>query len=68
MRQVQTIDGDMVDMICRRHYGDETGFAELVYQANPGLADLGPRLPAGLSVNLPDMPTPPELPAISLWD
>ena len=57
----RTRDGDAVDAIARRHYGPRAGLVEAVLEANPGLADHGARLPAGLLIALP--PLPPEPPA-----
>ena len=68
MAEYTTIEGDMVDMICRRFYGDETGFVEPVLEANPGLAYHPAILPAGIVVTLPDLSVGKEMPAISLWD
>ena len=45
----------MVDEICQLYYGRSLGAVEQVYKANPGLAALGPRLPAGTQVVLPDL-------------
>lgn len=61
--------GEMVDEICQLYYGRTAGAVEQVYEANPGLAELGPRLPAGTLVELPEI----EEPAISgrlpeIWD
>ena len=62
-----TVDGDMVDLVCRRHYGRRRGAVEAVLEANPGLAARGPVLPAGVEILLPDLPSPG--PAIArLWD
>ncbi len=47
--------GDMLDAICKAHYGTEAAVAA-VLDANPGLADLGPVLPAGRVIVLPDLP------------
>lgn len=64
-----TRQGEMVDMICRRAYGDESGFVEKVLDVNPGLAALGPVLPLGTKVLLPDLPkSAPERKIVSLWD
>jgi len=64
----RTKDGDMVDQICRDHYGSEAGHTERVYAANPGLADMGPVLPSGVLIELHD--TEPVAPAqtVRLWD
>lgn len=54
MQTYQTSDGDTVDRIAYRHYGSLEGqVVERVLLANPGLADQGPLLPAGLRVALP---------------
>ncbi|WP_056033353.1 tail protein X [Loktanella sp. 3ANDIMAR09] len=58
--QVLSVAGDTVDLICRRQYGDESGFVEAVLNANPGLAGLGPILPVGTPVRLPDLPDRPQ--------
>lgn len=50
--------GDMVDEICQAYYGRTSGAVEAVYEANNGLADLGPVLEAGVSIVLPDVPEP----------
>lgn len=49
-------EGEMVDEICHLYYGRTKGVVEQVYAANRGLAALGPRLPAGTLVELPDLP------------
>ncbi|MCG9100449.1 tail protein X [Laribacter hongkongensis] len=61
--------GDTVDLICQRHYGYTAGITEAVYAANPGLADLGPILPLGTPVTLPEtvQPATPQS-LINLWD
>lgn len=64
-----TIDGDMVDKIARDYYGEHKGKTELVYGANPGLADRPIVLPAGVVIKLP---TPPQKAGSTefkrLWD
>lgn len=64
-----TRQGELVDVICRRAYGDESGYVEKVLDANPGLAGLGPILPIMTKVLLPDLPkAAPEKKIVSLWD
>lgn len=59
----------MIDAICRRTYGDESGYVEAVLEANPGLAALGAPLPIGTAVTLPDIAKASEVVAVvSLWD
>lgn len=67
MTSYTTIDGDMVDAVCRRHYGRRRGAVEAVLAANPGLAAQGPLLPAGVEILLPDLPDPAP-PVERLWD
>lgn len=65
----RTKDGDAVDAICWRHYGEQSGAVEVVLEANPGLADIGPVLPAGIIIELPELPPAvQELPTVRLWD
>ena len=47
--------GDVLDAICKAHYGAEAAVTA-VLEANPGLADSGPVLPAGRVILLPDLP------------
>ena len=61
--------GDTVDFIAWRFYGT-TGarVVERVLEANKGLADLGPELPAGMRVTLPELDTRGEQAGVKLWD
>lgn len=63
-------EGDVVDEIAWRQYGvvnDDVLAA--VFAANPGLADRGAALPAGVLVTLPDIPNPSaQQQAVTLWD
>ncbi|MDE0167351.1 MAG: tail protein X [Bryobacterales bacterium] len=69
MTTYRTSEGDIIDAVCRRHYGREAGAVEAVLEANPGLADLGPAPPAGTLVELPDLPRPLEtIETVKLWD
>jgi phage tail protein X len=67
----RTKDGDMVDLICFRHYGRTAAVTEAVLAANPGLAARGPMLPAGVEIVLPDFGTPEDRPVeketVRLW-
>lgn len=68
MAQVyRTKAGDTVDAIAWKHYGREAAAGDIL-EANRRLADLGPGLPAGVEVILPDLPEPVEPAAIRLWD
>lgn len=64
----RTKDGDVLDAICAQHYGDRAWRIEDVIAANPGLSALGPVLPSGVIVDLPEVAdTAPEIPTIRLW-
>ncbi len=61
-----TRDGDMLDWICWRHYG-RSDTLEVVLAANPGLAECGPVLPAGIELTLPDIPPPAPQRILRIW-
>lgn len=64
-----TMQGEMVDMICRRAYSDESGYVEQVLDLNPGLAAAAIPLPIGTRIVLPDLPrAAPGRKIVSLWD
>lgn len=65
----RTRQGEVLDLICLRHYGDRPGMVERVLDVNSGLADLGAVLPMGTLIALPDLPQQPQPAAtIKLWD
>lgn len=70
MASYTTSQGDRLDWVCFKYYGTERGgTVEAVLAANRGLADYGADLPAGLTIDLPDLPAPAaEVDTIRLWD
>lgn len=66
MTVYRTVDGDMVDEICKTHYGSED-IAVAVYEANPGLAARGPILPKGILITLPARPARTVRSPVRLW-
>lgn len=64
--------GDMVDLICFRHYGYTDGSTEAVLAANPGLSAMDPVLGSGVEIALPDLGAPEDKPSeietVKLWD
>lgn len=66
--RVTAMQGDTVELICYRHYGYTAGITEQTLANNPGLAALGPVLPMGTTVVLPDQPAQQEKTTIKLWD
>lgn len=64
-----TQEGDRLDLICWDTYGQTYGYVEAVLEANRGLADYGPILPAGVTIVLPDLaPAPAAKPTTRIWD
>lgn len=71
MTQTATaMDGETVDEICHRVLGTTAGVTEQVLDLNPGLAELGPRLPGGTAVILPDAAAAQTatIDIVQLWD
>lgn len=68
-KRVITRDGDVLDDLVWRHYGngDRSDLLAAVLEANPQLAQLSPILTAGLVIELPDLPLTAEAPVIRLW-
>lgn len=68
MVRANTLQGDTVDLLCLRHLGRTAGVTEAVYAINPGLAALGPVLPIGIPVDLPETVARAQTPLLQLWD
>lgn len=62
--------GDTLDLLCQRHLGRTAGVTEAALRMNPGLAALGPVLPMGTAVELPEAPiaATAETKIEQLWD
>lgn len=65
---VYAAQGDTLDLICWQFYGRTQGVVEQVLEHNRGLAALGPILPHGTAVILPDISTQPQQTTVQLWD
>ncbi len=70
MPTATALDGETVDAICWRALGRTKDVTEQVLALNPGLAGLGPALPAGTVVILPDLSAaaPVVRETVNLWD
>ncbi len=66
--QVRSIQGDTLDRVCQRVYGRTAGVTEQLLSLNPGLADLGPILPTGTLITLPQQAKQAEATLLQLWD
>jgi phage tail protein X len=64
-RTIRTLQGDTVDLLALRACGD-TAMTVAILESNPGLARLGPLLPAGLLVTVPET-TPAKATPVTLW-
>lgn len=61
-------EGDTVDLIAWRRRGQTAEVTEQILELNPGLAELGPILPAGINVKLPDTPVKTKIKNVKrLW-
>jgi len=60
--------GDVADLIVWRLTGRGAGPAEQLLELNPGLADLGAVLPAGVAIDLPPEPASERRAPVRLWD
>lgn len=69
MQTYITKDGDTADYIAWKYYGNQdAGTVAALVDANKGLADRGPVLPAGLVIHLPEITTPATTQGVKLWD
>ena len=68
MNVYRTNQGEMIDAICKKIYGRESGNVEAVLQNNPGLASLPDPLPIGTVIVLPEQQTTVEREVVVLWD
>lgn len=69
MNNYVTKDGDTADYIAWKFYGNQNaGTVETLLDANPGLADIGPVLPSGLTINLPKISAVATTQGVKLWD
>ncbi|WP_420023778.1 tail protein X [Cereibacter azotoformans] len=68
VRYYRSKDGDTADSIAWAVYGRQDGrLVEGLLEANPGLADHGPVLAAGLRIVIPDAPQPAVTKGVRLW-
>jgi phage tail protein X len=64
-----TKQGETVDLACWRYYGRTNGVTEAVLAANSGLSGLGPLLPIGTKMVMPDIrPQTSARTLVKLWD
>lgn len=59
---------EALDLICLRHYGQNTGAVEQVLEANPAIAPVAHRLPMGQKLALPDLVSSAGPQMVRLWD
>lgn len=63
-------EGETVDEVCWRVLGRTSNVTEQVLELNPGIAVLGPRLPGGTELTLPEVAEAATATreTIQLWD
>lgn len=64
---VRAMQGDTLDLLCHRHLGTTAGVTEQALRLNPGLAELGPILPEGHPVTLPERAPATARDSLQLW-
>lgn len=68
MQTYRTSDGDTLDYIAWKFYETLEGrVVEQLLDANPSIADLGPVLPAGVLVKMPDIAPQQQEQGVRLW-
>ena len=69
MAQYLTKEGDMLDEIAYRYYGSTNNkVVENIIDANFGISNYGPILPAGVLIELPEVKQTIEKRKVKLWD
>ena len=70
MPTVRSVEGDTVDLILHRRFGrTDEALVRLVLEANPGVPALGPVLPLGTVLHIPDAaPAATTRATVRLWD
>ena len=67
--EYSTRQNDLLDDVVFRYYGDtDRRIVEDVLEANRGIADYGPELPAGLTITLPERAPAAAETLTRLWD
>nr|WP_246111621.1 tail protein X [Wolbachia endosymbiont of Chrysomya megacephala] len=61
-------ENDMLDYICWKHYGFTSGAVEIVLEENPGLAEYGSFLPAGLKIKLSTIKKTVQKSKLKVWE
>lgn len=69
MREIITVAGDLLDLICLREYGRHKGTVETVLAANSGLSAVPQPFAAGVRIQLPDIVSPHrQQQTVALWN
>jgi phage tail protein X len=69
MSLVRAHQNEPLDALCHRAVGRTAGVTEQTLRLNRGLAALGPLLPQGTPVEIPEQPAKPvRRDTVQLWD
>jgi phage tail protein X len=63
-----TKENEVLDWICWKHYGFQSGAIEIVLEVNTHIAENGSFLPSGILLKLPLIEKPTLKPIVKLWD
>ncbi|WP_265032656.1 tail protein X [Wolbachia endosymbiont (group A) of Sicus ferrugineus] len=63
-----TKEGEMLDLICWKHYGFTDGVVELALAENLGLAEYGSFLPVGLKIKLSAIQKTVQKSKLKVWE
>lgn len=68
-KTVTAVQGDTLDLICWRYYGQTSGVVEIVLAANPSLSEQDAVLNMGTQITLPNIELQQQTKqTINLWD
>lgn len=63
-----TQEGDAIDAVCWRHYGEAVRSVARVLDVNPHIAGFAQRMPRGVLITLPVVEVTSASNRVQLWD
>lgn len=68
MNSVEVKQNQTLDDVCYAYYGKTQAIVEQVLNANQGLCELGPIVPAGTTIVMPEITSQAKTKTINVWD